>query len=295
MADADQVQPEHPVLIPFGPWANCTLALCPVEWSVFGYRPSIAANGAFIAIFGFLLLVQLGQGVWFKSWGHTACVAAGNILQIIGYVGRIMLHSNPFEFNAFLIQIICITIAPVFYCAAVYVLLSQFITRTDISLSRFNPRLFYWIFIPADITCLVLQATGGGLSATAYTPEDVNVGVNITKAGLILQVVVLVLFLTLYGDYLFSLQRRKGLGSLGKKVHTFLIFLILTVVFILIRCIYRIVELKDGYFGPNFRHQDAFIGLEGAVMCLAVVCLIIAHPGPVFRHRKAAAEEHPLE
>jgi hypothetical protein len=90
------------------------------------------------------------------------------------------------------------------------------------------------------------------------------VGVDITKAGLILQVVVLVLFLTLFGDYLFALQRRKGLSSLGKNVHIFLVFLILTVVFILMRCIYRIVELKDGYFGPNFRHQGPFIGLEGA-------------------------------
>lgn len=97
--------PNQPVLIPFGPAANCTLDLCPIHWSVFGYLPSIAANGAFIGVFGFLLLIQLGQGVWFKHWGHTACVAAGNILQVIGYVGRIMLHSNPFEFNAFLIQI----------------------------------------------------------------------------------------------------------------------------------------------------------------------------------------------
>ena len=92
-------------LVPFGPLANCTLALCPIEWSVFQYRPSIAANAAFIAIFGLLLAVQLFQGIWFKTWGYMACIAAGSILQIIGYVGRILLHGNPFDFNAFLIQI----------------------------------------------------------------------------------------------------------------------------------------------------------------------------------------------
>lgn len=96
---------QPPVLIAFGPSANCTLELCPVEWNVFGYLPSLAANAAFIGVFGLLLIVQLAQGVWFKSWGHTACVVAGNILQVIGYAGRIMLHSNPFDFNAFLIQI----------------------------------------------------------------------------------------------------------------------------------------------------------------------------------------------
>jgi hypothetical protein len=92
-------------LIPFGPWANCTLDLCLVEWSVFQYRPSIAANATFVTIFGLLLMVQILQGIRYKTWGHMACVAAGNILQIIGYIGRILLHKNPFSFNEFLIQI----------------------------------------------------------------------------------------------------------------------------------------------------------------------------------------------
>jgi hypothetical protein len=92
-------------LIPFGPWSNCTLELCPVEWSVFQYRPSLAANSAFVAIFGLLLAIQVLQGILYRTWGYMVCVAAGSLLQIIGYVGRILLHGNPFSFNAFLIQI----------------------------------------------------------------------------------------------------------------------------------------------------------------------------------------------
>ena len=100
---ADVANP--PLLIPFGPSANCTLDLCPVEASIFGYRPSIAANATFIAIFGLLLAVHIVQGVWFRTWGYMVTLAAGCILQIIGYVGRILLHDNPFGFNPFLIQI----------------------------------------------------------------------------------------------------------------------------------------------------------------------------------------------
>jgi hypothetical protein len=92
-------------LIPFGPWSNCTLDLCPVEWSVFQYRPSIAANATFIALFGLFLAADVFLGIRYKTWGHMACVAAGNILQIIGYIGRILLYGNPFGFNEFLIQI----------------------------------------------------------------------------------------------------------------------------------------------------------------------------------------------
>lgn len=269
-------------LIPFGPDANCTLELCPVEWSVFQYQPSIAANATFIAIFGLLMAIHVVQGAWYKTWGYMACMVSGCVLEIVGYVGRIMLHSNPFDFEAFLIQIICITVAPVFYCAAIYVLLSKFIIVTDVSVSRFNPKLFYWLFIPADITCLILQATGGALSATGSTEDDVNVGVDISKAGLILQVVVLGLFLVMTADYLFSLRRKTPI-KLSRPMLIFLSFMISAVILILVRCIYRIVELADGYFGPNFRHEPEFIGLEGAVMCVAVVCLVIGHPGPAFR------------
>ena len=92
-------------LIPFGPNANCTLALCPLTWSVFQYQPSIAANVTLLAIFGVLLLLHAAQGIKYRAWGYMSCIIAGCVLQIVGYGGRIMLHDNPFDFNAFLMQI----------------------------------------------------------------------------------------------------------------------------------------------------------------------------------------------
>ncbi|PSN67380.1 parasitic phase-specific protein PSP-1 [Corynespora cassiicola Philippines] len=265
-------------LIAFGPDANCTLDTCPLEWSIFRYKPSIPANGLFIGIFGLLLAVHALQGWWYKKWAYMACMVAGCILQIVGYVGRLLLHGNPFDFDAFLIQIICITVAPVFYCAAVYVLLTQVILLVDKSLSRFDPRYFYWFFIPADIVSLVLQATGGALSAVGDTAEDVQVGVDISKAGLIFQVVVLTFFLILFADYLIRCWQ-KDASLLSGKMRFFLSFMFLAVSFILLRCVYRIIELKDGYFGPSFRNEPNFIALESSVMCVAVLCLNIGHPG----------------
>ncbi|KAL5394524.1 hypothetical protein PMIN04_007246 [Paraphaeosphaeria minitans] len=265
-------------LIPFGPLANCTLALCPVEWSVFTYQPSIAANAALLAIFGLLLLVHAAQGINYRAWGYMGCMIAGCVLQIVGYVGRIMLHGNPFDFNAFLMQIICITVAPVFYCAAIYVLLAQMITTLDPSLSRVSPKLFYYIFIPADVTCLILQATGGALSATGGDIDAINTGVSVSKAGLILQVVVLAIFLSATADYLLSYRRAHG-GALIRRLSVFLGALGAGVVCVLVRCVYRIVELKGGYFGPEFEHQWEFVALEGVVMCVAVVFFAVGHPG----------------
>lgn len=93
------------VLIPFGPMANCTLDLCNLEWSVFRYLPNIPANATFITLFSLLLVVHVVQGVWYKTWTYVACMAAGCGLELAGYAGRFMLHDNPFDFKAFLVNL----------------------------------------------------------------------------------------------------------------------------------------------------------------------------------------------
>jgi len=96
----------------FGADSNCTLALCDVKYSVFEYTPSLAANSVFTALFILAGVVHLFQGfhVW-KSrrystqWFYCVAMVLGCLTEIIGYIGRILLHSNPFDFDYFLIQI----------------------------------------------------------------------------------------------------------------------------------------------------------------------------------------------
>jgi hypothetical protein len=92
-------------LIAFGPQANCTLELCPIEWSILKYQPSQAASGVFIGIFGLTLLLHAAQGIWRRTWGFMVCMVCGCILEIAGYVGRLLIHNNPFDFNGFIMQI----------------------------------------------------------------------------------------------------------------------------------------------------------------------------------------------
>lgn len=58
----------------------------------------------------------------------------------------------------------------------------------------------------SDFTALVLQGAGGGLAATSNTPGD-NTGRNIMIAGLIFQVVSLLIFLSLWTDFIFSVRK----------------------------------------------------------------------------------------
>ncbi|KAL2810351.1 hypothetical protein BJX63DRAFT_402413 [Aspergillus granulosus] len=111
--------------ITFGPNANCTLELCSIEQSVYGYRPSLPANIVFIVLFNLAMFIHIYLAARWKSWWYMWCMILGCAHETAGYIGRVLMYHNPWSFAAFILQIICITQAPVFFCAAIYVTLAQ--------------------------------------------------------------------------------------------------------------------------------------------------------------------------
>jgi multidrug efflux pump subunit AcrB len=81
---------------------DCTLQTCPISEAYVEYQPNKAGNIFYLALFAVLLVAQIGTGIKFRSWSFMAPMIAGLILEIIGYLGRILLHDNPFSFSAFL-------------------------------------------------------------------------------------------------------------------------------------------------------------------------------------------------
>ncbi|CAN8098032.1 unnamed protein product [Discula destructiva] len=290
-----------PYINTFGPDGNCTLALCPVEYSVYGYRPSLAANVVFLVLYVISGGIHLYLGLRWKTWFFMGCMLAGALNAVIGYAGRIMMWYNPFTFVGFMMQIVCITCGPVYYTAAIYITLASAINYLSPSLSRFPPRCLYYIFLPCDVVCLALQAAGGALSTTSSGSSQL--GVDLALAGLSLQVVGMVVFCGLFGDYLVRYyyhyhlgltssdnnNNNKGVMSPGAetRMRVFLGSMAAATVLILVRCAYRVAELHQGYSGALVREEGLFIGLEGVMVVTAVYALMIGHPGLAFQGREA--------
>ncbi|KAG8627294.1 hypothetical protein KVT40_004777 [Elsinoe batatas] len=280
--------------ISYGPEANCTLSVCPIEASVYQYRPSLPANIIFLVIFFLLGLAHLIRGLrWRKEWSFTLFMILGCISEVLGYVGRLLLWQNPFSFTGFMMQICLITFAPVFYCAAIYVLLSRVVRHLDVGLSRFAPRWWYAIFIPADLVSLVLQAAGGAMSSTSSGSN--SVGVDISVAGLSFQVVTLFVFSVACGDYAVRYNRKHGMRDLSKAFKIFAGFLAAAIILIFIRCAYRIEELRLGYRSDLITNEGLFIALEGVMIVLAAAALLVAHPGPAFAGQERVVEQGQVE
>lgn len=81
----------------------CTLQTCPLSLANFTYVPNLFGNVLYAAIFGLVLISQIGLTIKYRStWGYGVAMACGLALEVVGYVARIQMHQNPFPSNPFL-------------------------------------------------------------------------------------------------------------------------------------------------------------------------------------------------
>jgi hypothetical protein len=79
---------------------------CPADGSGLSYPPSLVASIIFSAIFGASLAFHIFLGVKFKTWSFLACYILGSTSEVVGYIGRAFLHSNPYNLNTLVIILI---------------------------------------------------------------------------------------------------------------------------------------------------------------------------------------------
>jgi len=83
---------------------GCTLATCPIEYATVDYDPTLAGNALFLALFGLFLFIQTFQLWRYRTWSYSIAMMSGLLLEVVGYVGRVMMHYNPFLPNPFLMH-----------------------------------------------------------------------------------------------------------------------------------------------------------------------------------------------
>ena len=98
--------PDGTLYVAGGPdGSNCTVQVCPVVLSVYGYRPTFPGSIALIVLFGLCGLVQIFLGFRYKTWAFMISMLLGCLTEIIGYIGRVMYYYNPWGSVGFIMQI----------------------------------------------------------------------------------------------------------------------------------------------------------------------------------------------
>jgi hypothetical protein len=203
----------------------------------------------------------------------------------------------------FMIQICCLTVAPAFLAAGIYLTLSRIVMTFGVENSRIPAKWYPRIFIPCDILALILQSAGGGIASTADDDRDAaDLGKNLMIAGLSAQVVTIFIFISLATDFAVRTYRRsRTLGAdafemrherlrASLSFRGFLAALATATILIFARSAYRVAELSDGWNGALMSDEPLFIGLEGVLIAAACLALNAFHPGFCFRGGYEKAE-----
>lgn len=72
---------------------------CPADGSSLGYAPNMAASIVFLGIFSISLVAHVALGWKYKTWTFLIAMALGSSSEMVGYLGRILMHNNPYKLS----------------------------------------------------------------------------------------------------------------------------------------------------------------------------------------------------
>lgn len=288
-----------------------------------GAMPNFRFNVTMSALFGLFTIYHAFVGAYTRQWWFGISFMCGSLLETLGYVGRSLSHSKTGpQSDYFILQIVCLTIAPVFTMAGIYYQLAKLIEIYGHSYSLLpTPISYSYIFIFSDFASLVIQAIGGGTSASAVKKHtSTSTGDSIFVVGLSVQVASMTVFLTLWLYFLYEIYvkaranilgqshwnwksilriKERELDSQYRQKYAFLregrrwcfryfnLALTAAVLCVFVRCCYRVAELAQGWNGFLISHEWYFIILDALMMSIATLVLSIFHPGFAFMGRSA--------
>ncbi|KAL2071775.1 hypothetical protein VTL71DRAFT_13010 [Oculimacula yallundae] len=262
---------------------------CPVEATTYGYYPNLPGNIILCVVYGICMLSQLGLSTKGRTWTWLIGLFIGCGLEFAGYIGRILMHSNPWSQDTFRLQIVALILGPSFIAAGIDLTLKHLVIYFGPQYSLLKPALYTWLFIGLDVFSILLQAAGGGLAASGESNRKLlTTGNNVILAGIALQVFQLVGFGIVSVYYAFNVYRHRkvdpqhGGPAIPGRLKYFMVMIAVAYFFILLRCVYRIPEMAGGWGSTLQRDETLFLILDGAAVAIAAIALTIAHPAIFF-------------
>lgn len=199
-------------------------------------------------------------------------------VEFIGYAARAAAHDKTGRLMPFIIQSVFILIAPTLFAAAVYMVLGRIIrsVRAE-SLSPIRIGLLTKVFVTCDVLTFFIQGGGAGMMAQSSLGKT---GQYIVLAGLILQIITFVLFLTTATVFKLRMDRHPTLAALNGDVpwkkHLYSMYAISGM--ILLRSVFRVIEYGLGNDGYLLSNEWPNYILDALPMFIAMVCFAVWYP-----------------
>ncbi|KEY71918.1 hypothetical protein S7711_09121 [Stachybotrys chartarum IBT 7711] len=280
---------------------------CPVEYTLYGDFFTLGATATYAAIFGGFLTAQVPLTLRAKTWSYGAWLAAGTAFECIGYICRCVMSQNPWNYDAFVGQYLCLVLGPTLAAAAISLTFKHLVIWFGVEYSLIRPGLYPWVFVGTDFISICIQAAGGGIASASTSGS--TLGNNLLLAGVCFQVVNMVFCGGLILAYVWRRRRALSSGSArtaddyastdsevppcwqgsselvcrnGRNVRIFVWGLVVAYITIVIRCTYRIPEMTLGWGSTLMQNEATFMSLDGAMLIIACGALTACHPAFFF-------------
>ncbi|CAN8106451.1 unnamed protein product [Discula destructiva] len=269
---------------------GCTQATCPVENGFLSEPPSLEGTVIILALFAALVPVQLWIGARCRTATYSLVLVLGLAMDVVGFLGRLLLRSNLASKTYFLLFLLGSTTGPTLIAAAIFATLPHVFSLygSDMSLAS-KPVWLSNFFLIFDVSTVIFQALGSAFAAEGYDKLQMQQGVNLLIAGMILQLASIILAFIVY--YMFMrrvVQNRNFLDPrfsdiyLSTRFKTATLCIQSALALILIRTVARIVQLCSGMDSTLSQSQIYIPVLDGALVLFAVGFLTVMPPGVAF-------------
>ncbi|KAJ7719311.1 RTA1 like protein-domain-containing protein [Mycena metata] len=262
----------------------------------YGYVPTEWICVAFVTLFTISTVTHLVQAIRYRIWWLLPTAFVSGILEIIGWSARLWSSFSPDALLPFEIQVIGTIIGPTPLIAADFMILGRIIHRLGTRYSRLSPKWYSIIFCSCDIISLSVQGFGGTVASLAVgRSESPDHGAHIMLGGIIFQMATISVYILLASEFFLrffadrplagrkatydSLDTSRGHGRVDDHLRIMIGALAFNTTCLLIRAIYRTLELIDGFEGRIISTERYFNVLDGGMITLAIFTLNLAHPG----------------
>ncbi|KDN47510.1 hypothetical protein RSAG8_03650, partial [Rhizoctonia solani AG-8 WAC10335] len=193
---------------------------------------------------------------------------------------------DPHSKGIYIAEYLFVVLSPCAFLAADYILLGRLVEHLNAGQYLFiRPDRVMKIFLVSDLFTFAVQACGGGMSTTNDL-DKLRIGQKLFLTGLALQLASFALFSALYIIFLIRIYKfapeiwhQEPPVPWHRNWKTLAAALGLSCVGILIRSVFRTIELSEGYRGYLATTESLFYGLDTYPLLVAVAIYVPFWPG----------------
>ncbi|KAK7943036.1 phospholipid-translocating ATPase [Apiospora aurea] len=264
---------------------NCSTAVGCSE--TFLHKPSLAGSVVLLAIFAILIPIAFALGVRYQTSVFATIIITGLALEVLGYIGRLLLAVNDASTKTdFILSLVGTILGPTIIALALFRLLPPIVATYGDGFQAWRPQWHNSVFYAFTAVCVVLQVAGAVMATVPTNADAIHIGIRLLVAGLAIHLSSILLFALLGLRFALAVHHRQDILHANKlTVHNtqrfkaFLIGLSLAVLLLTIRAIYRLVPISQGFGSPVARDEVLFLVLDGVMVLLTVITAFASFPG----------------